>query len=157
MDAHEIRRALRNIESLLTALNISNVNMAARLDNMESRLDNVENRLNTVDTRLNTTDTRLNTMDTQVKTLTANVTSLQYKVNKIFDQIMDTTGTRAGGGGGDLAKWVDGTFGMELTGQHWALRGKRDIGNWEKQLQMENARRGRLFGCVSIKILPLDP
>jgi short-subunit dehydrogenase len=30
-----------------------------------------------------------------------------------------------------LGKWVDGTFGMELTGQYWAPRGTRDIGTWD--------------------------
>jgi short-subunit dehydrogenase len=30
-----------------------------------------------------------------------------------------------------LSKWVDGAFGMELTGQYWAPRGTRDIGTWD--------------------------
>lgn len=41
-----------------------------------------------------------------------------------------------------MAKWVDGTFGMELTGQYWAPRGKRDIGNWDVVMGKDKGKEG---------------
>jgi short-subunit dehydrogenase len=41
-----------------------------------------------------------------------------------------------------MAKWVDGTFGMELTGQYWAPRGKRDIGNWDVVMGEDKGKEG---------------
>lgn len=41
-----------------------------------------------------------------------------------------------------LARWVDGTFGMELTGQYWAPRGTRDIGTWGDVMGKETAKEG---------------
>ena len=42
-----------------------------------------------------------------------------------------------------LAEWVDGTFGMAMTGQYWAPRGKRDIGNWDVVMGEEKGKDGR--------------
>jgi short-subunit dehydrogenase len=41
-----------------------------------------------------------------------------------------------------VAGWVDGTFGMELTGQYWAPRGTRDIGTWEKVMGEGTQKEG---------------
>ena len=41
-----------------------------------------------------------------------------------------------------MAKWVDGTFGMEMTGQYWAPRGKRDIGNWDVVMGEDTGKEG---------------
>jgi NAD(P)-dependent dehydrogenase (short-subunit alcohol dehydrogenase family) len=41
-----------------------------------------------------------------------------------------------------MAKWVDGTFGMQLTGQYWAPRGKRDIGNWDVVMGEDKGKEG---------------
>ncbi|KAF7512065.1 hypothetical protein GJ744_002778 [Endocarpon pusillum] len=41
-----------------------------------------------------------------------------------------------------LAKWVDGTFGMQLTGQYWAPRGTRDIGTWDAVMGEKTGREG---------------
>jgi short-subunit dehydrogenase len=41
-----------------------------------------------------------------------------------------------------LGKWVDGTFGMELTGQYWAPRGTRDIGTWDAVMGRGTGREG---------------
>lgn len=41
-----------------------------------------------------------------------------------------------------MAKWVDGMFGMELTGQYWAPRGKRDIGNWDAVMGADQGKEG---------------
>ena len=41
-----------------------------------------------------------------------------------------------------MAKWVDETFGMEMTGQYWAPRGKRDIGNWDVVMGEDKGKEG---------------
>lgn len=41
-----------------------------------------------------------------------------------------------------LAQWVDGTFGMGLTGQYWAPRGTRDIGTWEAVMGEKGGKEG---------------
>jgi len=41
-----------------------------------------------------------------------------------------------------MAKWVDGTFGMSMTGQYWAPRGKRDIGNWDVVMGEDKGKEG---------------
>jgi short-subunit dehydrogenase len=41
-----------------------------------------------------------------------------------------------------LARWVDGSFGMELTGQYWAPRGTRDIGTWGAVMGEEREKEG---------------
>lgn len=41
-----------------------------------------------------------------------------------------------------MAKWVDETFGMEMTGQYWAPRGKRDIGNWDVVMGEDKGKSG---------------
>jgi len=41
-----------------------------------------------------------------------------------------------------MAKWVDNTFGMSMTGEYWAPRGKRDIGNWDVVMGEERGKEG---------------
>jgi short-subunit dehydrogenase len=41
-----------------------------------------------------------------------------------------------------LAKWVNGTFGMELTGQYYAPRGTRDIGTWDAVMGEGKGKEG---------------
>jgi short-subunit dehydrogenase len=41
-----------------------------------------------------------------------------------------------------MAKWVDGTFNIHMTGQYWAPRGKRDIGNWDVVMGEDEGTEG---------------
>lgn len=48
-----------------------------------------------------------------------------------FDQFWDDGGALMPDEAAEIVGgWVDGTFGIELTGQYWAPRGTRDIGTW---------------------------
>jgi NAD(P)-dependent dehydrogenase (short-subunit alcohol dehydrogenase family) len=60
-----------------------------------------------------------------------------------FDKYWDTGGALKPEEAAEImAKWVDGTFGMHLTGQYWAPRGKRDIGNWDVVMGEDTGKSG---------------
>jgi hypothetical protein len=63
MDREEIKLEFKNIISQLTALNITSADMSERV----------------------------NKMDEKVNTLTADVSTIHYKLDKIFEHIMDTS------------------------------------------------------------------
>lgn len=60
-----------------------------------------------------------------------------------FDQFWDAGGALTPEEAAEImARWVDGTFGMQLTGQYWAPRGKRDIGNWDVVMGEHTGKEG---------------
>jgi short-subunit dehydrogenase len=60
-----------------------------------------------------------------------------------FDQFWDDGGALPPQEAAEiLATWVDGTFGMALTGQYWAPRGTRDIGTWDAVMGDKSGKEG---------------
>ena len=67
----------------------------------------------------------------------------QMTANIGFDKFWDAGGALEPEEAAEiLAKWVDGTFGIDMTGQYWAPRGKRDIGNWDVVMGEDTGKEG---------------